>query len=114
MRSSIVGSPVARWLQLGEALGERRKNDGGWETVAGNIDGIYASVILPEYRSAKDPRLLEYWAVVLKREDDRKRKLDVEQREWTTVRRPAILWIARRTFCSSDRKTGQSLKCSIW
>jgi hypothetical protein len=93
MRSSITGSPVARWLNLGDAL-DRKKGDGGWETVAGNVDGIYNSVILPEFRSAKDARLLDYWQVVLKREEERagKRKLDVDQRDWTTVKRPTILW----------------------
>ena len=94
MKQSINSSPVARMLQLGEALGGRKKNDGGWETVAGNVEGIYNSVILPEYRSSKDPRVLDYWAMVLKREEDRasKQKLDVEQREWSNVRRPQILW----------------------
>ena len=94
MRQSINSSPVARMLQLGEALGDRKRNDGGWETVAGNVDGIYNSVILPEYRSSKDPRVLDYWAMILKREEDRasKRVLDVEKREWSNVKRPQILW----------------------
>jgi len=62
--------------------------------VPGNIDGIYASVILPEYRATKDPRLLEYWDMVLKREGDRVQKngLDVEQRDWANLKRPSILW----------------------
>jgi hypothetical protein len=94
MRMSVASSPVSRWLQLGEALGDRKRGDGGWEPVAGNLDGIYNTVILPEYRSAKDPRLLEYWDMMLKREAEKaaKRKLDVEQRDWTNVRRPSILW----------------------
>ncbi len=94
MRQSINGSPVSRMLQLGEALGERKRNDGGWEMVAGNVEGIYNSVILPEYRSSKDPRVLDYWAMILKREEERasKRVLDVEKREWSNVKRPQILW----------------------
>ena len=98
MRTPIGSSPVARWLQIGDLLGERKGKGngggGGWEQVAGNVDGIYNSVILPEYRASKDPRLLEYWDMVLKRETDRaaQRKLDVEQRDWTQVKRPSILW----------------------
>jgi hypothetical protein len=94
MRMSISSSPVARWLQLGEMFGERKKGDGGWELGAGNVDGIYNSVILPEYRASKDPRLLEYWDMVLRREADRvaKRKLDVETRDWTSLKKPQLLW----------------------
>jgi hypothetical protein len=94
MRMSISSSPVARWMQLGEMFGERKKGDGGWELGAGNVDGIYNSVILPEYRASKDPRLIEYWDMVLRREADRvaKRKLDVESRDWNTLKKPSILW----------------------
>jgi hypothetical protein len=103
MRLSVANSPVARWLQLGDMFADAKRKakegaqgggQGGWELVAGNVEGIYQSVILPEYRAAKDPRLLEYWDMVLKRESDRvqQNKLDVEQRDWTTLKRPAILW----------------------
>jgi hypothetical protein len=113
---SVAGSPVARWLQLGSILNEggggggagrangngaggrgrdpQASSSAGWEMVAGNIDGIYSSIVLPEYRASKDPRLLDYWDMVLKRESDRaaQRKLDVEQRDWNQVKRPALLW----------------------
>ena len=99
MRLSIAGSPVARWLQLGDMFrdaGRKAKDSGqsSWELVAGNVDGIYDTVILPEYRASKDPRLLDYWDMVLKRETERTRdrKLDVEQRDWNQVKRPGILW----------------------
>jgi hypothetical protein len=99
MKLSVASGPVARWLQLGEMFGDvkrkaKESGQGSWELVAGNIDGIYGSVILPEYRATKDPRLLEYWDMVLKREADRVQKngLDVEQRDWANLKRPAILW----------------------
>jgi hypothetical protein len=94
MRMSIANGPVAKLLQLGDMFGERKKGDGGWELGPGNVEGIYNSIILPEYRATKDPRLLEYWDMTLKQEGERtaKRKLDVEQRDWATVKRPAILW----------------------
>ena len=99
MRLPIAGSPVSRWLQLGEMFGDVKKKikEGGggtWELVPGNIDGIYASVILPEYRATKDPRRLEYGDMVLKLESDRVQKngLDVEQRDWANLKRPSILW----------------------
>jgi hypothetical protein len=105
MRSGIGQSPVARWLQLSDLLGDsgRRQakanangngNGGGWESVPGNVDGIYNAIILPEYRATKDARLLEYWDMVLKRETEKaaEKKLDVEQRDWTQIKRPSILW----------------------
>lgn len=102
-RMPIGASPVAKWLQLGDMFGgsgrRRNNNDGGenrvgWEQVPTNVDGIYNAIILPEYRATKDPRVLEYWDMVLKRESDRvaQRKLDVEQRDWQQLKRPPILW----------------------
>ncbi len=100
LRTSVASSPVARWLQLGELVGDggkkRTKDSGptGWESTPGNLDGIYNAIILPEFRIAKDPRLLDYWELTVKRETERAatRKLDVEQRDWLQTRRPALLW----------------------
>lgn len=100
MRTQVGGSPVAKWLQLGDLLGDSGKkprasaSSTGWETTPGNVDGIYTSIILPEFRAMKDPRLLDYWDMHLKRETEKaaERKLDVDQRDWTTVKRPSILW----------------------
>ncbi len=109
LRTAVGSSPVARWLQLGELLGDDGKKRGqraepradgkpdapnGWEQTPGNVDGIFGLIILPEFRATKDPRLLEYWEVRLKQETERaaEKKLDVDQRDWTQVRRPGLLW----------------------
>lgn len=109
LRTAVSSSPVARWLQLGELLGDEGKKRGaraeqkadgkpdapnGWEQTPGNVDGIFGQIILPEFRATKDPRLLEYWDVRLKQETERaaEKKLDVDQRDWTQVRRPGLLW----------------------
>ena len=65
-----------------------------WENGPGNVNGIFQTIILPEFRAKKDPRLLEYWDMVLKKETERMadRTLDVEVREWTMERRPKLLW----------------------
>ncbi len=65
-----------------------------WEFVPGNIEGIYGSIILPEFRASKDPRLLEYWDLRIKLETERvtEAKLDVEQRDWAQIKRPNLLW----------------------
>jgi hypothetical protein len=102
LRTAVGGSPVARWLQLGDLLGEDSKKRGGgnggggnaWEFTPGNVDGIFNNIILPEFRANKDPRLLEYWDLRIKQETERaaEKKLDVEQRDWTQIRRPNLLW----------------------
>jgi hypothetical protein len=60
----------------------------------GSIEGIYSQIILPEYRANKDPRLLEYWDMVIRRETEKvaNKKLDVEQRDWTQVKKPRLQW----------------------
>jgi hypothetical protein len=112
LRASVGSTPVARWLQLSELLGDTGKkrgprgekaadkpdakpdSEGGWEMTPGNVDGIYGSIILPEFRATKDPRLLEFWDMKIKLETEKasEKKLDVEQRDWLQVRRPGLQW----------------------
>ena len=106
LRTSVGGSPVARALQLSDILGDDTKkgrgkggesksdSGSGWEYTPGNVDGIFNQIILPEFRSNKDPRLLEYWDLRIKQETERaaEKKLDVEQRDWLQVRKPSLLW----------------------
>jgi hypothetical protein len=98
MRMAVGGSPVARWLQLSDLLGDagkKQKGGGGsWEPVPGNLEGIYNAIILPEFRLTKDPRLLDYWEVFIKREGEKaaEHKLDVDQRDWSQVKLPSLRW----------------------
>jgi hypothetical protein len=97
IRMSVADSPVVRWLQARELVseGNKQKEKGSsWEHTPGNIDGIYNAIILPEFRANKDPRLLEYWDMVIKREGERvaEKKLDMEQRDWRTIRLPKMQW----------------------
>jgi hypothetical protein len=100
MRTSITSGPVGRLLRVNEMMelttGRTKNKDtaAGWELGPGNIDGIYNSIILPEYRANKDPRLMDYWDMVLKRETERaaEKKLDVEQRDWAQVKKPKLQW----------------------
>jgi hypothetical protein len=101
MRMSVANGPVARWLQISEFLspaGAKKKGEGAegatWELVPGNVTGIYNAIILPEFRASRDPRLLEYWDMVLKAGADGiyPGMPDFEERRWTQVRRPSLLW----------------------
>jgi hypothetical protein len=106
MKTSVVGSDVARLYRISDLFQsvqgavERDSNRGGgqsaggWEMQPGNVTGIFNAVILPEFRATKDPRLLEYWEMEIKRAQEAasKKKLDVDQRDWLQVRRPSLLW----------------------
>lgn len=100
MNESVAGSVVARWLKLDETINDsaprrgQSAGGGGWEPSAGNVDGIFERIILPELREQKDARILEYWDVRLKREADNisKSKLTFEIDKFNTITRPKLLW----------------------
>ena len=100
MRTSVADSPVARKLQIADLLGggRRKKADdgegGSWEFTPGNLNGIYGAIILPEFRATKDPRILEYWDMVLKQEQQgiSSDMADYKEHEARNVKQPRILW----------------------
>jgi hypothetical protein len=102
LKTSVTGSPVARNLQIADLLGDmaKKKKKGEdadaptWEMVPGNVNGIYNAIILPEFRATKDPRLLEYWDMMLRKgQEGIYAGMPVfEERQWTQINRPAMLW----------------------
>lgn len=89
IRAAVNGSAPAQVLKIGELINVEK-----WEMSAGNLDGIYNRIILPELRTSKDPRLLEYWDMRLKREAESasRSKLAFDQEKFNQVRRPELLW----------------------
>ena len=115
LQTSVSASPVAKYLGLEDVLpratsqtdrlaksvakmlGETKApvaQDESWPMTPGDLEAIHQSIILPEYRSTKDARVLDYWERVLKRESEAvaKRKVDYEEKRFATVRRPELLW----------------------
>lgn len=99
--ASLPGSVVVQSLGIETLLSDVGKTKGpeattgeGWELSPGNVDGIYLKIIQPEYRAAKDPRIVEYWDMKLKSEADTatKSKLSFGIEKFNLVRRPQILW----------------------
>jgi hypothetical protein len=100
----VSGSVVARLLKLDETINDlaprgprgqqQQQGPNAWEQSAGNVDGIFDSIILPELRDQKDPRVLEYWDMRLKRatENISKSKLSFEIDRFNTITRPKLLW----------------------
>ncbi len=98
LKQALNGSVVVQWLRVAELLPEAGKkgdsNGRGWELAPGNIDGIFQSIVLPELRSERDPRVLEYWDMKLKQEADAatRSKLSFEVDKFNQLRKPQILW----------------------
>ena len=115
LQTSVSGSPVAKYLGLEDVLprgasqtdrlaksvakllGETKAptaQDDSWPMSPGDLEGIHQAIILPEYRSTKDQRILGYWERVLNRESEAvaKRKVDYEEKRFATIRRPELLW----------------------
>jgi hypothetical protein len=114
LNTPVSSSPVAKYLGLEDILprgagqndrmarsvakllgaGAPKQQDDAWPMTPGDLDGIHRSIILPEYRETRDPRILEYWDFVIKRETDgvTKRGVDYEQQRFQQIRRPELLW----------------------
>ena len=89
LRAPVNGSVAAQVLRISELLNAEK-----WEMSAGNLDGIYNQIILPELRLSRDPRVLEYWDMRLKREAENagRSKLAFDIEKYNQVRRPELLW----------------------
>ena len=102
MRTPVANSPVAQSLQIADLLGDsgKRKKKGddavpvSWEPVPGNVNGIYDAVILPEFRDSKDPRLMDYWDMMLRKNQESiyAGMPAFDERQKTQVERPSLLW----------------------
>lgn len=97
LNKDVNGSVYAQWQRLGPLLKVDR-----WEMSPGNLDGIYNSIVLPELRAARDPRVIEYWDVKLKEaaENAAKNKLAFDVDRFNQVTRPGLMWGRAREFAN--------------
>jgi hypothetical protein len=79
-----------------------------WEMSPGNVDGIFSTIVLPELRAQKDPRVFEYWDMKIRKETDlMKDKPAYDQEKFNKERRPALLWSrAQEYFLLGQRNRG--------
>jgi len=85
----ITSSIFVKWYGVSQMLAGLKD----WETVPGNIEGMYESTLLPYFRQIKDPRVIAYWDDKIQQESLRANarvafKLD----QFNNVRRPQLLW----------------------
>lgn len=89
LNKNLNNSIIVQWLKLGDFITVEK-----WEGNPGNFDGIYTKIVQPELRNQKDPRVMDYWDLKLKKEADAasKTKLSFEIDKFNTQRRPTLLW----------------------
>lgn len=121
LKPSLAGSPVVKWMKLTDAVraegggrddgarGGRRAEGaagGTWESSPAGLDGIFLKIILPELRSQKDARVLEYWDLKLKKEADAasRSRLAYEIEKFNNERRPTLLWSRSQEFIALGQK----------
>jgi hypothetical protein len=103
LKTSVATSAVAKNLHITDLLADvgrrKKKNDDGeggssWETVPGNVNGIYNAIILPEFRATKDPRLLDYWDMMIRKAQENiyAGMPDFEEKQWSQVKKPSMMW----------------------
>ena len=89
LRRGIGGSPVVQWMRLMDFVNPEK-----WEKQPGNLDGIYSEIILPEMRTLRDPRVVEYWDYKIKHDGEAalKTKLAFDVEKFNSQQRPTLLW----------------------
>ena len=88
LSKGLTGSMVVDWLRIGEWVTVEK-----WEGTPGNLDGIFETIVLPELRVQRDPRVVDYWDARMKREAAAalESKREFERDKFNTQRLPALL-----------------------
>ena len=102
LRTPVSNSPVAQSMQIADLLGDagkrkKRAEDAppaSWEPVPGNVNGIYTAIILPEFRASKDPRLMDYWDMMIRKNQESlyAGMPAFDERQKVQVERPMMMW----------------------
>jgi hypothetical protein len=101
LNKNVNNSLIVQWLKLGDLITVDK-----WENNPGNFDGIYTKIIQPELRNQKDPHVMDYWDVKLKKEADNasKTRLSFEVDKFNNQRRPALLWSRAQEYTYLGQK----------
>ena len=88
LNKGLAGSMVVDWMRIGEWVAVEK-----WEGTPGNFDGIFETIVLPELRAQRDPRVLDYWDARIKREAAvaMESKREFEHEKFNTHRLPILL-----------------------
>lgn len=112
VNNSLGNSAYVQWQHLEEVVNDvapvKKRGDkadlnqteSSWTSVPGDVDAIYANIILPELRAQRDPRAIEYWDAKLRREADvaTRSKLQFQIDQFNNEVRPGLLWSRAQEF----------------
>lgn len=99
MHDQILSRPLPASPPVKALRAEELVRAEGWEMSPGNVDGIYDSIILPELRKNRDPRVLEYWDMKIRLESEAvKNKPAFDQEKFARERRGELLWSRGKEF----------------
>jgi hypothetical protein len=88
LRMAVNGGPPVKALHAEDLVKVDK-----WEMSPGDIDGMFNSIILPELRAARDPRVFEYWDMKIKKESEAvKNKPAYDQEKFSKEIYPQLLW----------------------
>lgn len=88
LSTTLPESMVVDWLRIGAWVAVEN-----WEETPGDLDGIFENILLPELRTQRDPRVVEYWDGRVKREaaTTLESKREFERDKFNTQRLPVLL-----------------------
>ena len=106
----LGGSAPVKAMSIEEAIKAEK-----WSNNPGDLEGVYQQIILPELRTEKDSRVLEYWDLKIKREADAaaKTKLAYDAEKFTNERHPSLLWnkaLEYQNIGAKNRAIGEMFK----
>lgn len=88
LKSAVNSAPPVKALRADDLVKVEK-----WEMAAGNIEGIFNNIVLPELRAARDPRVFEYWDMRIKKEGEAvKDKPAFDQEKFAKEIYPQLLW----------------------
>ncbi len=101
LKNSVSDGIFAKWLGLGPELAKAEN----WDMNPGKIDAISMKYLLPQWRKQKNPALLAYWDARIARESAvaGNAKLDFQEKNFATVRRPDLLWQRAQEYLVLDQ-----------
>lgn len=101
LKNSVADGIFAKWLGLGPELGKAKD----WEMNPEKADQIAAKFLLPIWRKQKSPALLAYWDGRIVKESAivNTVKLDFQEKNFSTIRKPELLWLRSQEFIHLDQ-----------
>jgi len=89
LKRPLSGSIYVQWQKLMEWTNIEK-----WENTPANFDGIYENVILPEMREDRDPRLLDYWDMMMQKKADEanRSRLAFDVDKYNSLIVPTLFW----------------------